>query len=437
MVLSSTTLVNVSEDAELRLVSLLADAAPSDLLASTFRDKCSSSISEGDASGLLQTILQDPGAIAALTVLPSDQVMAAVSILAALLQRLETNTLAQSLADAVTATKASAERKIHILSILYNMRPDVKEKCALLAKMIRLAGEASEADASRLLAEDSTLGRLLVSDNTSFSSSSAAAAALDTSQHVPRIVTWLDSWQVPAADRRELYQLITEVVPSRKQRFLLLLCETYSSDSSSTSSSPEALQAAKQATIGAIQDPMTHFSEQRHLLQLAAGLKQSEPFLYDLLRVFQQGKIADYQKLATGKESALTGLGLDHEQCSKYMRILSLCSLAAEHEEIPYQVIADTLLVDKSDVESWVIAAVNSGLLQTKMDQLKESVMVERCVVRQFDDPAQWKALQSRLQVWKQNVGDILETLKQTQAQVVASSTATATTSQEPSTVTI
>ena len=94
------------------------------------------------------------------------------------------------------------------------------------------------------------------------------------------------------------------------------------------------------------------------------------------------------------------------------MRILSLCSLAAEHEEIPYSVVAETLqLTESGDVEKWVIAAVSSGLVSAKMDQLQEKVMVERSVVRKFD-MEQWKALQSRLHLWKQNVGGILEAYK-------------------------
>lgn len=96
------------------------------------------------------------------------------------------------------------------------------------------------------------------------------------------------------------------------------------------------------------------------------------------------------------------------------MRLLSLCSLATEHEEIPYDAIASTLQVDESVVENWVIDAVSSGLLSAKMDQLQNVVMVERCVVRRFGIE-QWKILQERLNVWKKNVKGVLEGLKQSQ----------------------
>ena len=94
------------------------------------------------------------------------------------------------------------------------------------------------------------------------------------------------------------------------------------------------------------------------------------------------------------------------------MKVLSLCSLAAEHEEIPYQVIADTLGIRLDMVESQVISAVNSGLLEAKMDQLTQKVLVQHCVVRKFDIE-EWKGLQKYMQTWKANVGSILEALKQ------------------------
>lgn len=78
--------------------------------------------------------------------------------------------------------------------------------------------------------------------------------------------------------------------------------------------------------------------------------------------------------------------------------------------------VANTLQTESNDVEKWVIAAVSSGLLSAKMDQLQEQVIVERCVVRKFE-MVQWKGLQSRLHLWKNNVGGILEAYKQSQQQ--------------------
>ena len=140
--------------------------------------------------------------------------------------------------------------------------------------------------------------------------------------------------------------------------------------------------------------------------------------MHGLLTIFQEGKLDDYNaflKENGGEPVILAPYNLSSEECIRYMRILSLCSLAAEHEEIPYSTVARTLqLPSEGEVENWVIAAVSSGLLVAKMDQLQQKVMVERAVVRKFDIE-QWTSLQSRLNVWKQNVSAILEGFKQTQ----------------------
>jgi len=178
----------------------------------------------------------------------------------------------------------------------------------------------------------------------------------------------------------------------------------------------EARSAAKAAALGSIRDPVTLFYEQRIIMSLppVAALKKSDPDVYELLEIFQQGKLEDFQSFLQANPTALSNNNISEDNAIRHMRLLSLCSLATEHEEIPYDAIATTLQVDQSVVENWVIDAVASGLLSAKMDQLQHVVMVERCVVRRFGIE-QWKILQERLSVWKKNVKGVLDGLKQSQ----------------------
>ena len=70
--------------------------------------------------------------------------------------------------------------------------------------------------------------------------------------------------------------------------------------------------------------------------------------------MFQEGKLGDYHSFIknNGGDAVLAQWGLSSEDCVRHMRILSLCSLAAEHEEIPYQVVADTLQTTSADVRT-------------------------------------------------------------------------------------
>ncbi|CAN0434167.1 unnamed protein product, partial [Phaeothamnion confervicola] len=81
---------------------------------------------------------------------------------------------------------------------------------------------------------------------------------------------------------------------------------------------------------------------------------------------------------------------IDHEACVANMRLLSLCSLATEHEEIPYSAVASTLQVDENEVEGWVLRCIQAGLMEAKMDQLQQVVVISRCTNRVFGAD-QWK----------------------------------------------
>lgn len=402
--MASSALVNVADGAELCLVQLLAESAPPNSIPSTFISDCEACIVKSDAYQLLKTIIAEKGVIASLVSL-EDEAVSAISLLAACLERVEGDCSEQMLNDltdsiisisSATGNINVAKKVISLLATLYNMRSDPKEKIKLLVKMIKLAVSVStegEGSASLLDSENSPLRKLI---------------------DPKHLVVMLDEWNIDLAGRRELYHAAAAASTNLKvttQQFTLLELETYSK--TDVVDAP-GIEAAKQAAIGAIRDPVSLFTEQRKILSLPAiqVLEKNDASLFALLKVFQEGKLEDYHSYirSHGDDSILSKWELSADECSRHMRILSLCSLAADHEEIPYTVVAKTLQATPGDVEKWVIAAVSSGLLSAKMDQLQQTIMVERSAVRNFDE---WKALRSRLHSWKQNVGGILEAYKQ------------------------
>mmetsp|Transcript_32640 Transcript_32640/g.71618 ORF Transcript_32640/g.71618 Transcript_32640/m.71618 type:complete len:420 (-) Transcript_32640:50-1309(-) len=405
----SSTLVNVAEHAELRLVQLLADSCPGPQSVSpSFQADCKACVGNADAAGLVRTVLGDAGAIAGLfAVEPTEEAVGAFSLLAALLERVEGEaeqkslaaTMAQTIAEAPVNGVDASKKKVAMLAALYNLRSDGTEKVDLLSRIVALTAE-SDPDA---LAEGTPLGDVLDAAN---------------------VKKMTEEWGVGRADQRKLYRAIAEGVgkiqdsgsAARKQKFLLSALATYAEASEVDA---EALAAAKDAAIGAIQDPVTLFTEQRGMLSfpavMALGNNAATKSLFSLLQIFQEGKLEDFEAFVKGNEATLSENGLSKDDCIRHMRLLSLCSLAAEHEEIPYSAIASTLHVDDSEVENWVIAAVSSGLLSAKMDQLQKVVMVESCVVRKFGIE-QWKSLQTRLSAWKKNVKGVLDGLEKSQA---------------------
>lgn len=413
--MASTTLVNTADAAELRLVHFLGDHDATN----PFVLSCENAINQADAATLLQTIASHKPAMDKLVLSPSEEGIGAFSLLAALLDRVEDASLAndvmKSLVIAVEANSnnvgAAVENKIGMLCALYNLRSGA-EKCFILSRILSYAAFSGDASSvmSLLPNRKSTLGQLLEENN------------------LERLLAGFGG--VENADKRSLFLIASNVVGrvaeiskekdmdqeataslASKQRFLLKMLGTYADTSEIDE---DARTAATHAAVGAINNPVSLFNEQRCIMSLLPiiDLKSKKPEIHALLSIFQEGKLEDFQSFIKSNPTTCADYNISEDDAIRHMRLLSLCSLATEHEEIPYEAIATTLQVDQSEVENWVIAAVSSGLLSAKMDQLQHVVMVERCVVRRFGIE-QWKILQNRLDMWKKNVRSVLDGLKQ------------------------
>lgn len=450
---SSSKLVNTSEAFELRLVHYLGNHDAT----SPFVAECESFISEGDASSLVQAFFEHSPALdvlfdnhlkikhfasAAGGAGESEDGIHAFSLICALLERIEDEAEVDNVMNLIVSKvenyqfdgnkKGSGEeskttndqhqvmvdKKLKMLSALYNLRCDGKEKCWILSRILHTCAFSGDDESvlSLLPGRNSTLGTLLDKNNLG---SLLARLEKEGSQGLSPIDKKVLYATVSAATAK-----VAEVCQKRgmdkeastangsKQRYLLKMLSTYST---TDDMDKEAIEAATKAAVGAINDPISLFHEQRCIMSVPpvvalASDKATKP-LFDLLSIFQQGKLEDFQSFQKSSPATLTKYSISPINATRNMRLLSLCSLATDYEEIPYDAIATTLEVDSSEVESWVIDAVSSGLLDAKMNQLEKVVLVERCVVRRFGIE-QWKILQKRINLWKKNVKDVLEGLK-------------------------
>lgn len=399
--MASTTLVNTADAAELRLVHFLGDHDAT----CPFVLSCENAITQADAATLIQTISNHKPAMDKLLLSPGEEGIGAFSLLSALLDRIEDASIAQEvMKNLVVAVESNSnnvdgavEKKIGMLCALYNLRSGA-EKCWVLGRILHFTAFSGDESSVLSLLPDrkSTLGQLLEGNNLErtlmgfegLESTDSRSLFLIASNVVGRVAT--------VCQEKDMGKEASAALAA-KQRFLLKMLGTYSNASEID---VEASNAATEAAIGAINNPVTLFNEQRCILSLSPviALKDQKPGIHSLLSIFQQGKLEDFQSFIKSNPNTCAEYNISGEEAIRHMRLLSLCSLATEHEEIPYDAIAATLQVDQSEVEKWVIAAVSSGLLNAKMDQLQRVVMVERCVVRKFGIE-QWKILQSRLSV--------------------------------------
>jgi translation initiation factor 3 subunit M len=433
----SSILVNVSDDADLRLVRVLA---PSTSNPNTFEKDCATAVSNGDAASLLRTVINS-GAVAGLLTsdYTLDEAVSAFSLLTVYLDRVNDavveSGLCNVLADAVTAVGEDEgttvggggiimEKRSAMIAALFNLRSSGTERVRLLARIVDLAdtntlipceprGVSALADALDPTTLKSSIAMWsgsvdVIDDNILRSLYASVSRGMD------RVLASLTKAGGEGKDKT--IEAKIKATRERKQTYMLLFLDTYKDESHLDG---DAATYARDAAVYAIRDPIHLFATQRHILSLIAisTLQKSQPALYDLLKIIMEGKLQDYRDFTAmpDKLAVFSTFDINEGRCMENMCLLSLVSLASEHEEIPYSAIATTLNVSEDEVERWVIRAVSSGLIDAKMDQLRRVVLVERCAVRQFGIK-EWTAMKVRLDKWKSNVKGVLDALQKSGA---------------------
>ncbi|PQP94825.1 eukaryotic translation initiation factor 3 subunit M-like [Prunus yedoensis var. nudiflora] len=133
---------------------------------------------------------------------------------------------------------------------------------------------------------------------------------------------------------------------------------------------------------------------------------------YQLLQIFLTQRLDAYVEFQDANSTLLKGYGLVHEDCMTKMRLISLVDLGSDDSgRIPYSLIRDTLQINDEKVELWVVKAITAKLMDCKMDQMNQMVIVSRCTERVFEHQ-QWLTLRSKLATWRGNVANVISTIR-------------------------
>jgi len=246
--------------------------------------------------------------------------------------------------------------------------------------------------------------------------------------HFKAIEGRIREWGINSKQTRELYKLIRDSLKASNKSIeaytwtikYLATFESGFDQSEASNAREEAINAALDAIrlpdlyqFDTLLDslPIKQLETDNNNNNVTPNNKIQTSKLLHLLKIFVSGGYEDFAKFNSENPDFLKSAGLDNEECSRKLRLLSLATLAAANQEVPYSVIAKSLQVPEDEVEVWVIMAIGESILEGKMDQLRKLVIVSRSLQRVFT-PAQWKQLSERLNLWKGNIKVILNTLQ-------------------------
>ncbi|CAN6889213.1 unnamed protein product [Brassica oleracea] len=229
-----------------------------------------------------------------------------------------------------------------------------------------------------------------------------------------KIDNFLKEWNVDTKDQRELFLAIANVLRENKSlvkeslNFLTKYLATFSNDDA------QVLGEAKEEAVRAVIEFVKASSIfQCDLLDLpaVAQLEKDAKYapVYQLLKIFLTQRLNAYSEFKATNSECLQSYGLVDEDCVTKMRLLSLVDLAShESGKIPYTSIKDTLQVKEEEVELWIVKAITAKLIDCKMDQMNQVVIVRQ---REFGSK-QWQSLRTKLATWRDNIGNVISTIE-------------------------
>ncbi|KAK9011930.1 hypothetical protein V6N11_040002 [Hibiscus sabdariffa] len=230
-----------------------------------------------------------------------------------------------------------------------------------------------------------------------------------------KIDSFLKDWNIGVKDQRNLFLAIANVLKENKSsgkdsfKFLTKYLATFSDEDSYVMS--EAKDEAVRAIIEFVKAPDTF---QCDLLDMpAVGQLEKDAkyaLVYQLLKIFLTQRLDAYLEFQAANSTLLKSLV--HEDCITKMRLMSLVDLGcSESGQIPYALIKDTLRINDDEVELWVVKAITAKLIECKMDQMNQVVIVSRCTECLFGQQ-QWHSLRSKLATWRGNVASLISTIQ-------------------------
>lgn len=187
-------------------------------------------------------------------------------------------------------------------------------------------------------------------------------------------------------------------------QIMIELLGTYTEENAS-----HAEQDAVTCITSLMKDPNTFLMD--HLLTLKPVLFLEGKPIYDLLTIFVSEKLQDYMDFHQKNKSFVDGLGLDHDQNIKKMRLLTFMQIAEGQREISYKTIMEVLKIEEDAVEPFVFDVLRTQLVRAKIDQLNRNVLVQSTMHRTFGRP-QWEQLRSVLNDWKNNFSHVEKTIR-------------------------
>lgn len=93
--------------------------------------------------------------------------------------------------------------------------------------------------------------------------------------------------------------------------------------------------------------------------------------------------------------------GLLERELTVKKSYVQICTLNTQVTNFSYTELAQLLNIDMEEIELWAIEAIQNKIIDAKIDQLNEEIVIKSHMLREIK-LAEWQAIQQKIRAWKE-----------------------------------
>lgn len=211
-----------------------------------------------------------------------------------------------------------------------------------------------------------------------------------------------EKWNITNEQRINIYKHCIEILVSNDETLSAydLILKTISLVGSDKDKIEQNEELVKKGITIALQHPKIVNFDVLYTLPAVKLLTESKKAdkLYELLHIFTYDALNEYSEWESKNKAFLESSKIEADICKNKMMYLAVCVQANQDNVISYDKLSDIVGIPRDQVEEWIIDAIVNKIIDARLDQENECIIVSFISQRNMNDPKEWQRLQQKLQ---------------------------------------
>jgi len=226
--------------------------------------------------------------------------------------------------------------------------------------------------------------------------------------------SWMADWNISLDEKRKLFLDISSHMRHMGKRmdayeYLKKYVQMYQGSTEKEMSQANVEQSVVQLVKDAIELPgIFQFDDMLSLDAVKNLRKSKQKELVQLCDIFLSGTVDDLKQFHSKNKKLFEQHNLCLDAAVSKIRLLTLASISQGKSEVSLADVAKALQEEPDQVEKWVVKAISEDVIDGRIDQLSQKVLVKSAFQRKFGKE-EWEFLDEKLDSWISNLESLIK----------------------------